>query len=261
MISQATITGWREHAPWGPDAQVEQDLVISRALVELFSDDLISSRVAFRGGTALHKLFLLQERYSEDIDLVLCSPGAFGEIMGRIRSKLTPWLGKPQYKQTEDRVTFYFKYTSEIPPVIPMKLKIEINMREHFSVFDYKIKQFSIASIWFTGQASVRTFSLEELLATKLRALYQRKKGRDLFDQWACHSKMAVDCQKVIEAFKIYIDKMGLSVSRAQFERNLALKLKDPMFSRDVQPLIIQPDLYDAEIAANLVKDRLLSLL
>jgi hypothetical protein len=30
------ITEWRAEAPWIDDAQVEQDLVISRALVEIF---------------------------------------------------------------------------------------------------------------------------------------------------------------------------------------------------------------------------------
>jgi len=51
--------------------QVEQDLVICRALVEIFSDDWLASSLAFRGGTALHKLYLNpQPRYSEDIDLV-----------------------------------------------------------------------------------------------------------------------------------------------------------------------------------------------
>ncbi len=134
-------------------------------------------------------------------------------------------------------------------------------MREHFTVYNYEMKKFSVSSDWFSGQANIRTYSIEELLATKLRALYQRKKGRDLFDQWACHSTMAVNCQKIIDAFKIYMEKLGLSASRSQFERNLALKLKDPMFSRDVLPLIIQPELYDAQIAADLVNKRLLSLL
>ena len=261
MIPEPAVIAWKKHAPWSSDAQVEQDLVLSRALVELFSDDLITSRVAFRGGTALHKLFLGQKRFSEDIDLVQSSPGPFGEIMGRIRATLTPWLGKPQYKQTEDRVTFYFKYSSEVPPVVPMKLKVETNMREHFSAFPYEMKEFSVSSAWFSGQANIRTFCIEELLATKLRALYQRKKGRDLFDQWACHSTMTIDCQKVIDAFKIYMEKLGLSVSRTQFEKNLALKLQDPVFSKDVPPLLIQSELYDAQAAAVLVSERLLSLL
>ena len=58
MIPQAHIISWRGVVPWPSDAQVEQDLVISRALVEIFNQDFLSQQLAFRGGTALHKLFI-----------------------------------------------------------------------------------------------------------------------------------------------------------------------------------------------------------
>ena len=71
MIPIAFITEWRKHAPFSQSAWVEQDLVISRALVEMFRVPAVADRLAFRGGTALHKLFLTPAvRYSEDIDLV-----------------------------------------------------------------------------------------------------------------------------------------------------------------------------------------------
>ena len=71
MIPQAFITEWSQQVPWQTSEQVEQDLVICRALVQIFSDDWLASSLAFRGGTALHKLYLQpQLRYSEDIDLV-----------------------------------------------------------------------------------------------------------------------------------------------------------------------------------------------
>ncbi len=53
MIPQAFITEWRQRAPWSQDAQVEQDLIISRAMVEIFSHPLLTENLAFRGGTAL----------------------------------------------------------------------------------------------------------------------------------------------------------------------------------------------------------------
>lgn len=58
MIPIANIRQWRQHAPWLLDSQVEQDLVLSRALIEIYSDPLLSSELAFRGGTALNKLFI-----------------------------------------------------------------------------------------------------------------------------------------------------------------------------------------------------------
>lgn len=64
---------------------VEQDLIISRALVAIFSDDFLASQLAFRGGTALHKLYLSpQPRYSEDIDLVQITAGPIKPIMYRL---------------------------------------------------------------------------------------------------------------------------------------------------------------------------------
>lgn len=67
MIPISAITEWREYAPWGSSAQVEHDLLLSRILVELFNNAFLSSKLAFRGGTAIHKLFLKQVvRFSED---------------------------------------------------------------------------------------------------------------------------------------------------------------------------------------------------
>jgi hypothetical protein len=86
MIPRDYITEWRAQAPWPSDAQVEQDLVISRALVELFEQEVIASTMAFRGGTALHKLHLTEPaRYSEDIDLVQTERGAIGLAPASIR--------------------------------------------------------------------------------------------------------------------------------------------------------------------------------
>ena len=76
MIPQANITAWRAHAPWADDAQVEQDLVLTRALIGLFSEPELAGRIALRGGTALQKLFIHPPcRYSDDIDLVQTEPG------------------------------------------------------------------------------------------------------------------------------------------------------------------------------------------
>jgi predicted nucleotidyltransferase component of viral defense system len=71
LIPQADIIAWRRVAPWADDGMVEQDLVLSRALVEIFSDPALAQALAFRGGTALHKVVLAPpSRYSEDLDLV-----------------------------------------------------------------------------------------------------------------------------------------------------------------------------------------------
>ena len=91
MIPRDYITEWRAHAPWVQDFQVEQDLVISRALVAIFSHPLLGKSLAFRGGTALYKLHLKPAaRYSEDIDLVQINAEPAGPIMDALRERF--WI-------------------------------------------------------------------------------------------------------------------------------------------------------------------------
>lgn len=97
MIPRAHITAWRAKAPWSTDEQIEQDLVLCRAVTEIFSDELISRELALRGGTALHKLHLVPPgRYSEDIDLVQLAAGPIGPVMNAARARLDSWLGDPK---------------------------------------------------------------------------------------------------------------------------------------------------------------------
>ena len=117
MIPRDYITQWRERAPWNEDFQVEQDLIISRALVEMLSDPVLAGTLAFRGGTALYKLYLTPPaRYSEDIDLVRIEPGPAGPLMNGLRNVLDPWLGEAQWKQSRGRVTFGYRFMSEDVP-------------------------------------------------------------------------------------------------------------------------------------------------
>lgn len=183
MILQKHITEWRSKTPWPYPDQIEHDLILSRAICELYSSPQISNDLVFRGGTALHKLFFEQPgRFSEDLDFVQRVATPIGETVDAIRECLDPWLGKPKWKQGQGRFTLYYRFETEMEPVVNRKLKIEINTREHFNVLPHKEIEFSVDSDWYQGSAVVQTYELEELLGTKLRALYQRRKGRDLFD-------------------------------------------------------------------------------
>jgi predicted nucleotidyltransferase component of viral defense system len=240
VIPRAHITSWRANASWSTDAQVEQDLVLSRALVEIFSDPLLGAQLALRGGTALYKLYLLPPpRYSEDIDLVQTDAAAIGPVMTALHAKLDPWLGEPRRKQAQGGVTFIYRFDSEIPPVTPLRLKVEINTREHFAVYGYVKWRFEVSSPWFSGAAEVPTYSLEELLGTKLRALYQRKDGRDLYDLATALIKAPdLDVERTVQCFLEYMRRTGARISRAEYEANLLDKVADPVFLADVDPLL-----------------------
>lgn len=57
MITEAELARWRSNVPWIPDDQVEQDLVLSRLIVELANHGLLGDELVFRGGTCFHKLW------------------------------------------------------------------------------------------------------------------------------------------------------------------------------------------------------------
>ena len=262
MIPRDYVTAWRAIAPWVEDAQVEQDLVVSRALVEIFSHPLLARSLAFRGGTALYKLYLTPAaRYSEDIDLVQVEAGPAGAVMDAIRTTLDPWLDEPRWKQTRARVTFRYDFESGGAPPIKLRLKVEINTREHVAVLGHANRSFSVQSPWFARTTNIRTFELDELLATKLGALYQRKKGRDLFDLAEALRHRRSDPKRVVQTFRAYMDAERHPVTRAMFERNLDGKLRDPSFGSDMSGLLAAGREWHALTAAQSVTDKLLSLL
>lgn len=240
MIPQADIINWSNFSPWSSPDQIEHDLVLSRVICELYSNEAISNTLIFRGGTALHKLFFKQAgRFSEDLDFVQAKSEPIGVTIAAIRDCLDHWLGNPSWKQNQGRFTLNYRFTTELEPVISRKVKIEINTREHFSFQPHVKKRYHVLSPWFRGESTVLTYSIEELLATKLRALYQRKKGRDLFDFWyAIQHIPDLDVQETINIFHHYMRDEKVQVSRAEFEKNLSLKRKSPVFNGDIKPLL-----------------------
>ena len=263
MIPLAYIIQWQHHAPWPLITQIEQDLVLSRAIVEIYKDSFLRENLAFRGGTALNKLFISPpSRYSEDIDLVQIKAGPIGPVLEGLRKKLNPWLGQPKWTQKEGRANLYYKFATEENTQQRMRVKIEINTREHFHHFDLVEVPFQIENPWYTGIASVMTYQIEELLATKFKALFQRKKGRDLFDLYITSKyfpNLSID--KIIESFYMYAKHERLSLGRAEFEQNLSLKMQDPVFLNDIHPLLKEGTSYSAQQAYEFACSELISQL
>lgn len=257
MIPQAYITAWRKKAPWQEDFQVEQDLVIERALMAIYSDQYLKERLAFRGGTALHKLYLSPAaRYSEDIDLVQITAEPFGPIMDKLREVLSFLGNKPVRKQKQHNNTLMYRFDSE--GGIPLRLKIEVNCREHHTIFGIQDVKYSMESEWFTGQALIPTYELPELLGTKMRALYQRRKGRDLFDMWFAITQKNVDPSKIIEAWHFYMKEEGNSMTQKEFLENMEKKIKDPDFLNDMEGLLRPHLSYEVNEAYEFIKIELL---
>lgn len=262
MIPRGNVTSWRAAAPWADDAQVEQDLVLSRAMVEMFDDSRIAGQFALRGGTALHKVALAGPvRYSEDIDLVQVVPGPIKVLFDVFHDRMDPWLGKHAYEHRAHSIRAVWRFRTETVPVQGMRLKVEANTREHFTVLGLRKEPFAVDNPWFTGSTSIPIYSMDELLGTKLRALYQRKKGRDLFDLYEVGRREGVRLDRVVDVFLEYITREGLTVGRKEFEDNLDAKVGDRYFREDVVPLLAPGVQFDVDEAATWVRTALLERL
>ena len=161
--------------------------MLSRALSQMFARPALREMLAFRGGTALHKLFFDPPgRYSEDLDLVQVTSGPIKPVLLEVQEALDGWLGQPKSQQASDSVKLLYGFETTAQPVRRTRVKIEINTREHFAVEGFHHVSFAVRSPWYAATTPVTTYVLEELMATKLRALYQRRKGSRSLRSLAC---------------------------------------------------------------------------
>ena len=179
--------------------------------------------------------------------------------MDTLREVLDPWLGEPKRKQNNALVTLVYRFQSEDGQ--PLRLKVEINTREHFAVAGFKEIPLAVNSRWYKGSCSILSYELNELLGTKLRALYQRKKGRDLFDLAIALDNKDADPEKIVAAFYTYTEHGKHKVTRTQFQENIAAKLNDKNFTSDIGPLLASGYAWDHIAMSKKVNDSLISLL
>lgn len=133
----------------------------------------------------------------------------------------------------------FFRFESEMPPVQQLRIKIEINCFEHFNVMGLTKIPFKVESSWFKGEALLTTYQFEELMGTKLRALYQRKKGRDLFDLHQGLTTRECNIEKMLGCYQRYMEfVVDRAPSYKEFIQNMNEKMLDEEFLTDVEPLL-----------------------
>ncbi len=231
MIPRDYITEWRARAPWADNAQIEQDLVICRALVSIFSHPVLNDALAFRGGTAFYKLYLTPAaRYSEDIDFVQVRAEPAGAVMDALREVLDPWLGKPQWKQTEGRVTFNYRFSSEDPTPLPLRLKVEVNTREHFTTHGLRRLPFAVAFPLVQRRRRHHHLRPRRTPWNQAPRPLSAPQGPRPVRYGDRARARCIDPARIVAAVRRYMDEGGHRVTRAEFEGNLAAKIEDKRF-------------------------------
>ncbi len=286
MRPRAEIIAWRREAAWATDAQVEQDLLLTRAMVAIFRDPFLSAQVAMRGGTALHKLHLAPaSRYSEDIDLVLVGDRPPLHVERALVRVLDPLLGQPASRAlTSMRVAMrnlarpskirrlVYTYRPTVSPPDEMKIKIELNCNERQPCYPLTGLPFAPPLPGPDAAAvTLRSFDLDEMLGTKMRALLQRNQGRDLYDlDRACvrHGEALargagplLDPQRVTDALRTYLRREGVRVRRREYAASLREKVANRAFRNDTTKVLPPGVDYDVDAAAERVSGLLIARL
>jgi len=244
VISPDALNTWRTTHPWADDDQVEQDLVMTRVAIEIASHPDLGNRLAWRGGTCLHKLFLPTPlRYSEDLDYVAYGLSVADNDMRTIRAAIREiaehaGLGLASHPTTtKNRLTERFTYTSING--LSRRLKVEINLDDVPHTAPLDRRHLAVDTDWWTGATDVLTFKPAELIATKFRALAQRSKGRDLNDLDVAHRTLGIDDDQLGQIAAHYLHHAGIQPS--QFRARLAAHLADPDFVGDVAVYLVDP--------------------
>ena len=122
---------------------------------------------------------------------------------------------------------------------------------------------FEVQSTWFSGKCEITTYTLDELIGTKLRALYQRKKGRDLFDLQVALESGRIDVARVLECYQKYMEFVVEKLpTYKQFVQNMELKLQTPEFLGDMDILLRRgADRFNPDRAYVLVKKTFIDLM
>lgn len=195
-------------------------------------------------------------RYSEDLDYVRRSGGGIGSVMSQL-TRIGKELGYKVNTQISKYPKVFWKTAAESGQ--PIKIKIEINTYERTPALPLVMIRHEVASGYYTGCADVRTFQAEEMAATKVRALYQRSKGRDLFDLWLMLEIHKLDPYKIIKSFEHYRPEAFSSVMAIE---NLEMKLNNERFLEDLAFLAVSFNMdYQPKAAGEIVVNKLLCLL
>jgi len=251
VITGADLAHWRHVVPWATDEQVKQDLVLSRLIIEIANHPLLGDELVFRGGTCFHKLWLDRPwRYSEDLDYVRRTAGGVGKVLDAIRY-IAEAVGFDRV-QTDVRRHPKARLDSTFVNGGRMRIKVEMNTFERSPAQPPVTRPLTVDSPWFRGQADVATFTVEEVVATKIRALYQRRKGRDLFDMWLAVEEADVDPEAIAAAFGPYRpDGWTPALALA----NLEAKLDDARFTTDLSAMVADwPDRYTIEAGGEIAR-------
>lgn len=204
MISQDGLDHWNNVVAWDTNIEVEQDLILARFIVEAANDPLLSQAVVLKGGTCLNKIWLDSPwRYSEDLDYQLVHDSNIKEI-----TKAFQEIGeKFGFSRINHDSNVWLSHVFMVDQSLEgdrLRIKVDVQKKPLHPEASVSQEEFQVDNPWFQGKASVLSISPQEILASKVIAIYQRRQPRDLFDIWAALRIELVAAEDIAAAYGRY---------------------------------------------------------
>ncbi len=176
---------------------LEKDYVLSKVLSVLASQTLAHDTLVFKGGTALKKFYFPDWKYSEDLDFTSCqrlTRKSVSEILAQTCAATTEGYGFPirvieysQYPRNEAEPTsvqFKLGYDGPLHRTSGQKNNIRVDVAFDEPILDAPTQRAMLPFYSDDSQVLLPVYTLEEILAEKLRSILQRGKSRDYYDVW-----------------------------------------------------------------------------
>lgn len=176
-------------------------------LKTIYDDEFLTGKLVLKGGTAINFIYFNMPRLSVDVDFNFVSVEQREDMLksrksiDKVLTKISTMSGYEIEKiQPYALLQYNLKYTNTAGNID--RIKVEINFLERIPVFDIVEKKISIFDI---PEFKVRIYRLEELFATKLRALLTRTAPRDMFDVYMLlKSDLKLDERALKKCFIFY---------------------------------------------------------
>ncbi len=238
----------------------ELDYRLTQALAAIYSDPWLRETLYLKGGTALNKLFFLTtNRLSIDLDFNAVGPKSQvlqgrERLVARVGELLTNQDASYQIRHsyTYAQSTLQVSY-APVGGGARQRLKLEISTTERVAILGREERL--LAAPDDKEPMTISTYRLEEQASTKLRALYGRQKGRDIFDLYHI-SAFPLDERAVRKLTLYYFYHARMIFDYATFRANLEEKLRRRAFADDVRGLIRSGEGFDWQQASQAVLER-----
>jgi predicted nucleotidyltransferase component of viral defense system len=176
------------------DIMIAEKEIVLTFLLQLLSERGLLDRLAFKGGTCLRKMFIGSNgRFSTDLDFTGLEEHDHEDvILGMMEAFEQPFhgiqFGIPDggYYETQDGLSWGVNptYSHDWNQSGANEVKVQISRRETPTLPTVRLPQIeqSYFKVLPFVPAEITCLALDEILAEKIRACYQRNKARDIYD-------------------------------------------------------------------------------